>query len=307
MADGTGRIDVPGQRSRLCRILGRFMVNAADPGLPAIAEGRMLTEAETRQGAGVAVVSSRLAAELRRAGVQGGHAGERISVGGRTLQVVGILSPSPREQVFTVVTPTTIALATMDGAQVHQPRTLAVRAGDVQRVKETRVRVEQFAAAHPAWRGKYTVVSYGADRLAQVAQSMLVLKMLMGAFTGISLLVGAIGIMNVLLSSIMERTREIGVRKAVGARRRDVLLQFLVESTTISVAGAMAGLVVGVSGAFLVTAIIRARTQAPLYAAVTWQTLTITLTVAVVIGMMAGIYPARRASRLTVIDAIQRE
>nr|QMS48148.1 macrolide export ATP-binding/permease protein MacB [uncultured bacterium] len=131
--------------------------------------------------------------------------------------------------------------------------------------------------------------------------------MLMGAFTAISLVVGGIGIMNVLLASILERTREIGIRKAVGARRRDVLWQFLVEAMTISVAGTAAGVALGLATAFVATAIIRARTEAPLYAAVTWQTLAVTTVAAIVVGVAAGIYPAVRASRLTAIDAIQRE
>jgi putative ABC transport system permease protein len=113
--------------------------------------------------------------------------------------------------------------------------------------------------------------------------------------------------MNVLLSSILERTREIGVRKAVGARRRDVLRQFLVESMTISLAGTAAGVSLGLGGAFAATAIIRSRTEAPLYAAITWQTLAVAAIAAIGIGLAAGLYPAVRASRLTTIDAIQRE
>jgi putative ABC transport system permease protein len=152
-----------------------------------------------------------------------------------------------------------------------------------------------------------TVEATGARRLDQIARSFLVLKMLMGAFTAISLLVGGSGITNVLLASMLERTREIGIRKAVGARYRDVLLQFLVESVSITTVGALAGAALGMAGAVAVTAIIRARTDVPMFAAVTWQTAAISAGAAVLIGIAAGTYPAVRAARLTPLDAIQRE
>ena len=90
----------------------------------------------------------------------------------------------------------------------------------------------------------------------------------MGAFTAIALLVGGIGIMNVLLASVLERTREIGVRRAVGARRRDIVAQFLAESVAISGTGSLLGLALGLGGAFAFTAVMRARSEALIYAAV---------------------------------------
>ena len=86
---------------------------------------------------------------------------------------------------------------------------------------------------------------------------------------------GGIGIMNVLLASVTERTREIGVRKAVGARRRDLLAQFLLESITISGAGSLLGTLLGFAGAFGVTALIRRQVDAPVYAAFSWGTLVV--------------------------------
>jgi putative ABC transport system permease protein len=134
-----------------------------------------------------------------------------------------------------------------------------------------------------------------------------VFKLAMGSITGISILVGGIGIMNILIASVHERTREIGVRRAAGARQRDIFLQFLAESVTIAAAGSMLGVVVGLAGAFGITALIRRMADAPVYAAFDWTTVGIAAIVAVVVGMAFGTYPARFASRLSPIDAIRHE
>jgi putative ABC transport system permease protein len=129
----------------------------------------------------------------------------------------------------------------------------------------------------------------------------------MGSFTAIALLVGGIGIMNVLLASVLERTREIGVRRAVGARRGDVVRQLLAESVAIALTGSLVGLVLGLGGAFLFTAVMRARTEALIYAAVTPGTIAASLGAAIVTGLVFGVYPAVRASRLVPVDAIRAE
>jgi putative ABC transport system permease protein len=129
----------------------------------------------------------------------------------------------------------------------------------------------------------------------------------MGAFSAISLVVGGIGIMNVLLASVAERTREIGIRKAVGARRRDVLVQFLTESVAIAGAGCALGIALGLSTAFGVTSLIRARTDMPIFAGASVSTIAISAAAAFLVGLIFGVYPALRAARLSPLDAIHRE
>jgi putative ABC transport system permease protein len=117
----------------------------------------------------------------------------------------------------------------------------------------------------------------------------------------ISLLVGGIVIMNIMLVSVTERTREIGVRKALGARRRDILTQFLVESTTLSLSGGLFGIISGVGLALLVGAI------SPLPAAVSVPALFLGILMSSLIGIFFGSYPAFRAARLDPIEALRYE
>jgi putative ABC transport system permease protein len=151
------------------------------------------------------------------------------------------------------------------------------------------------------------VSSPGALRLSQLTRGVLVFKLFMGAIVSISLVVGGIGIMNVLLASVTERTREIGIRKTTGARNRDILRQFLAESVVVSGAGSAIGVVVGLAAAFGFTALIRSMTEMPVYADFTVRTLLVAALVAVAIGLIFGTYPARRAARLSPIDAIRHE
>jgi putative ABC transport system permease protein len=117
----------------------------------------------------------------------------------------------------------------------------------------------------------------------------------------ISLVVGGIVIMNIMLVSVMERTREIGVRKALGARRRDILTQVLIESATLSTVGAALGVAAGLGIAMLVAAL------SPIPAAVSFRWIALGVSLGLTVGIVAGVYPASRASKLDPVDALRYE
>ena len=125
----------------------------------------------------------------------------------------------------------------------------------------------------------------------------------LGAIASISLIVGGIGIMNIMLVSVTERTREIGIRKAVGAKRRDIMLQFLVEAALLSLSGGAAGILGGWLVSFAVSQLEFGGLK--LKAVVSPDIVILAVSVSVIIGLASGIYPAMRASRLNPIDALR--
>jgi putative ABC transport system permease protein len=129
-------------------------------------------------------------------------------------------------------------------------------------------------------------------------------KVLFTALPGlvaISLVVGGIVIMNIMLMAVAERTREIGIRKALGAKRRDILAQFVVEAATLSTVGAALGIATGIGLAFLVRAL------SPLPAAVAPWSIGLAVALGIIVGVVAGVYPATRASKLDPIAALRAE
>lgn len=150
----------------------------------------------------------------------------------------------------------------------------------------------------------FTVQSQ-ADLLSVVGQVTGILTILLASIAGISLVVGGIGIMNIMLVSVTERTREIGIRKAVGAKRRDIMLQFLIESLVVSVVGGAAGMLLGFGLSQIVGALQMGGQAIP--TRITLDAVLLATGVSAAIGIFFGIYPASRAARLNPIDALRYE
>lgn len=141
-----------------------------------------------------------------------------------------------------------------------------------------------------------------ADLVAVFGQITGVLTLFLGSIAGISLLVGGIGIMNIMLVSVTERTREIGIRKAVGAKRRDILLQFLVEATVLSIIGGLLGIVLGWVGSIVIS-----NFSENLQTYVSLGAVLLATGFSIAVGLFFGLYPAYRASRLNPIEALRYE
>ena len=152
----------------------------------------------------------------------------------------------------------------------------------------------------------FTIISY-ADRMKQLTQGMLVFRIVMGMIVGISVLVGGIGVMNVLLMSINDRTREIGVRKAIGGSQKYIRWQFLIEALLISCAGCFLGVVLGVTIMSIAVPLLQHYTEMPFGWVFSLQSCLVIVTVALLIGVIFGFYPAAKAAKLDPIDAIRHE
>ena len=303
--DSRAEVRIPGTAHRRMASLRAIR---GDPVETTIAHGRALEPTEDTTAARTAVISYLLARRLSaHADSIPSMLGRNVSVLGETLQVVGIRSRDPAEMLPSMEVP----YSTAEVLLATRGRTLpmvVVRAASIEEVAPTQRAIEGILARRtPQWKQHFEVSTYRA-RAEQVAQGILIFKLLMGAITGISLLVGGIGIMNVLLASVSERTREIGIRRATGATRRDILLQFLSESVAISGFGSVLGVVVGLVGAFGITAGIRRFSTAGfVQASFSWSSVLAAAAASLLIGLLFGMYPARRASWLSPIDAIRHE
>ena len=271
--------------------------------------GRYFTAAEGERGAPVVTINHRLASDFT-AGRQAKDAiGDTLFFQGKPRVVIGVLRAIESDRGRRAIMPSrAVDGAIVTGGQAERPPQLLVTSPTIEAVAPTRVLVEKWAASRfgGGWKDRVSVLS-DESRLEQAKRALLIFKLFMGALMSISLIVGGIGIMNVLLSSVIERTREIGIRKATGAAQRDILWQFLSESVVITGVGSMIGLLVGVTAAFTISAIMRKAANAPIQAWLSASTVLVAIGASVIVGLAFGLYPAMRASKLSPIDAIHHE
>ncbi len=270
-----------------------------------ILAGRWPSREEMAQGAPVAVLAERVARHLVGTDGSGGVQdliGKEVMVDSLRV-VVRAIADIPSGARMGALVPFHLPGAVLGSAY---PTMVAV----ADRVEEVPSMVEEIGrwADERYERGRNTLtIATNRGRVEQAEKGVRLFKVIMGLITGISVIVGGVGIMNVLMMSVSERTREIGVRKATGARRRDIVFQFMVEAVVISAAGSMVGLLLGLVSVYGITPLISALTDVPFQAGFSWGSFGVVVAVAAATGVVFGTYPAWRASRLRPVDAIRHE
>jgi putative ABC transport system permease protein len=281
--------------------------NAKEVFLRTVKTGRFLDAEDKAETSEIVVVSNRLGEKLARGSDAGTVVGKEVLVGAHRMRIVGLLEGTKDEQSSLAYVPFTSGTATiMIKEGLKFPRML-VKVSSVEDFDQVYQQVRAWLEQrYGAVDGQFTITN-PKQRHEQIRQAMLVFKLIMGCITGISLVVGGIGIMNVLLASVSERTREIGIRRAAGARKRDVLIQFLIESVSISGLGGCFGVLLGYLVTVIALAVIRSTTSAPIDAATSLGSIVVAFSAAFVVGIVFGLYPALRAARLSPTDAIRYE
>ncbi len=294
-------------------LVSATLANGAERQGLALEAGRFFTDAEVTSAAKVVVLSRQLADTVfgKRATSQQ-LIGRSIRLQDSLFRIVGVYkADSPNAGVrFTLLrayVPVTTAKAAIVQSRGDFSSGFTIKAKRIEDLPAVQQRTEAWLERrYGEWKKQATISSY-AEESAKVRDNMVLFKILMSAITGVSLVVGGVGIMNVLLASVTERTREIGVRKATGARNSDLLAQFLAESVAIAGLGSVLGTILGIAVAAMVAAIMRAKTMAPVHAGFSVSTLIVAVSAPIIVGIAFGTYPALRAARLSPIDAIRHE
>ncbi len=273
-----------------------------------LAVGRPFTAAEAVHNAPVILLSHRLAAELAAGRPAESMLDEWVRVRGLPRQVIGIFASYTGEYGYNARVPYAAASAVFGPGYGQVAPQMLLQARTVESLHDMQAGIEDWMAArYRDWSSKVEIIA-SEKQLEQVSQGFGVMKLFLGTLAGISLLVGGIGIMNIMLANVTERTREIGIRKALGARNDDIRVQFLTEAVMVACVGSVLGVALGSTITAGAVAGIRVWSGAEtLTFAIAPSTILVAVGSAASIGLIFGTYPARRASRLSPIDAIRHE
>ncbi len=262
-----------------------------------LARGEYITASDVDTRRRVAVLGSTV---VRRVFGDVDPLGRQVSIAGVRFRVIGVF-----ERVGST-------FGVDRDTEVHIPVTAAQRLFGVDRIDALAVKAPRADDVEPlqkrltaALQDKYDGEEFSAvtqtQILGTIGRILGLLTLVLAAIAAISLLVGGVGVSNIMLVSVRERTREIGLRKALGARQRDVLLQFLIEAVLLCVVGGLIGIGLGVGGSLLVAAV------SPLPAVIAWWSPVLAFAVSAAVGIFFGVAPARRAGRLDPVVALRSE
>ena len=260
-----------------------------------VQEGRYIIDADVDNRSAVCVIGADLAEELYGTT---SVVGNTLHIDGRAFRIVGVLESRGTSMGGSsdesVVLPFTLAQRMLDSTTISS---IYVSAIDSASVDDAQTVVESFLYKKYQNESSYSVMNQ-TQMLETANETASTLSLMLGGIAGISLLVGGIGIMNIMLVSVTERTREIGIRKAIGARRRDILLQFLIESVVLSGMGGLLGLMLGYGLMHLLESYMGMSVTASAGVA------QLAMGFSMFVGVVFGLYPANKASKLKPIDAL---
>jgi putative ABC transport system permease protein len=268
-----------------------------------IAEGRSFTESEDEHSAHVVIVGSDIVDNVLG---PGDPLGKEIRVNGSSYTVIGVAESQGKTMGISRDNWVGIPLTTfLHQFGAHSSLDIYADAGGGGEVMDNvmdqmRIIMRARRHLHPGESDAFSIdtsATFG-NMLGNILNNF---GAIVVAIAGISLVIGGIVIMNIMLVSVTERTREIGVRKALGARRQDIMIQFLIESATMSLAGGVIGVIAGITVAKVITLIISFPSEVEV-----WSIL-VSLFVATAVGLFFGVYPANKASQLDPIDALRSE
>ncbi|MBI4531875.1 MAG: ABC transporter permease [Candidatus Latescibacteria bacterium] len=269
-----------------------------------IADGRFLSEKDISLWRTVCVIGAKIRQDLFGAE---DPVGREIKINGERYTVVGTME---EKRVFDqdwghqLMLPISTVQHRITGDRYLQGLQVFVKeSGDVDEVVKAIRRALKRLHEHG---DDFEVQSVG-NVITQIERVIFIMKLVAGGIAGISLLVGGIGIMNIMLVSVTERTREIGIRKAVGARKRHIMAQFIVESVVLSLFGGILGIFVGLGLGFGISSVVTRLANTPFPSVVSPEAMVLSVTFSAVIGVFFGVYPAYRAARMDPVEALRHE
>jgi len=277
----------------------------------ALLEGEFFTDADRLEYASVVVIGPDVADKLF--GYRNGLVGEPLRINGQPFRILGVLEPRGggmmgSQDADVIVPLETAQTRILQRSNRQRVGLILVQVLDVDSIPQATEEIAQILRQRhntPIGADDFTIFSQ--QDFIDVAETVTgVLTIFLGGIAGISLLVGGIGIMNIMLVSVTERTREIGLRKALGARKRDILIQFLTESSLLSLIGGLIGIALGWLIAFIVGRI-AAASGTPLTPSIGVDSILLATLFSAAVGLFFGIYPANRAANLEPVEALRYE